>query len=293
MRSMAAPAAARMSASGSTKLPSGAFSTSAFSRFEDVRKQALRQHLDGGEACRLVAAVEIGQGQAGCHLAADARLVLGADALAEQRGGLRVGRPQQLGDGVQADGGVRVRQLGAGHQALQHASQAVVGADARQRVPRRRADRLQRDRIEEVGGRQRLVGGGRDEDALIGGADDQAIFEEGAQDDARAGVAARDQLLDDRFLVGEAGVAQARDEAGEIGGRGRCGTAAGGAETASAGAGAGASCAAAPGEARRTTAASSAAIRRHCPPPTGNRSDTLTSFPNRPWSWCCSCRTSG
>ncbi len=289
MRSMAAPAAARMSASGSTKLPSGAFSTSAFSRLRTSGRRPLRQHLDGGEACRLVAAVEIGHGQAGLHLAADARLVLGADALAEQRGGLRVRRSQQLGDGVQADGRIGVRQLGAGHQALQHAAQAVVGADAGQRVARRRAGRLQRDGIDEVDRRQRLIGGLRDEDALIGGADDQAIFEEGAQDDACAGVAARDQLLDDRFLVGVAGVAQARDEAGEVGGRGG-GAGAAGAETASAGAAAGASWAAT-GEAKRKTAASSAAIRRHCPPTPGNPSFTPTSFPNRPWSWCCSCRT--
>jgi len=48
-------------------------------------------------------------------------------------------------------------------------------------------------------------------------AGDQPILQEGAQHEARTGVAGGDDLLDDRFLVGEAGITQSGDEAGQIG----------------------------------------------------------------------------
>ena len=116
-----------------------------------------------------------------------------------------------------------------------------------------------------------LVGGLDDEDLLVAVAEVEPIFEERREHRPRARMAARDQPLDDRFLVGEAGLAQLAE-------RGR---------NASSG-----DLARERGDVRRRAQdAASSSQRSRCPPDRRLRI-TCSSVPSTPSSSCCSCRTS-
>ena len=224
-----------------------------------------------------VGAVERRQRQAGLDLALHAGVGLDAGALAAAaRRVASSSDAQHLLHGREPDRRVGARQREPRQRRPQDAPQPVVGADLRQvgraapsRRPRASADRPARATAALV------VGGLDDDDLLVRRAEVEAVFEQRREHRPRAGVAARDQPLGDRFLVGEARLAQLAEQRGENAVVWRLRRTA---------------------ERRRaaTDEASSSqqpAARRAAGPPATPVASTCSSVPSTPSSSCCSCRT--
>ena len=174
----------------------------------DVRAQAARQRLDRGEArlgCRRCRGRPApGRSRSRCLTPASVSI---ADALRAAARRVASSSDRSISrTACEPHRRIRVRQ--------RRSAPPRSAARVRRRllVPILRAARragaaagvFQRHRIDEVGGRQRSSADVAMKTPWSGCADDRRSSRKRAQHGARAGVAARDELLDDRFLVGEA-----------------------------------------------------------------------------------------